>query len=38
MCQVIKDGIKMIEINTRYGASQEDWDHFDLVLGLGADL
>lgn len=28
----------MTNINTRYGAAQEDWDHFDLVLGLGEDL
>lgn len=24
--------------NTNYGATQDDWDHFDLILGLGEDL
>lgn len=28
----------MTNINTGFGASQEDWDHFDLILGLGSDL
>lgn len=24
--------------NTNYGATPDDWDHFDLILGLGEDL
>ena len=27
----------MPEIKT-WGASPDDWDHFDIILGLGADL
>lgn len=36
--QATKNGIIMTDIKTRYGAASEDWDHFDLVLGLGEDL
>lgn len=28
----------MTDITTRYGAEPGDWDHFELVLGLGEDL
>lgn len=28
----------MMPTATRFGASPEDWAHFDLMLGLGADL
>ena len=27
-----------MELTTQIGASAQDWAHFDLVLGLGADL